>query len=982
MLTVRSDESVESPERVIAGILEGVRHLLPEQAPLHAFVHHNPLHAFEHLPFERAVVEAASIFGTEPFQSEQAFAHSLEIGRIRESDVESVVDDDLGPEPGPAICGLQRREFILGRLLHPFEVPIGATLLWQLVETPAQRAIHPLVHSARRRTLLHHAEARYGSLSQSTLETLLMTELWQRMKEVASPVEEQPHRPRPRDRIRDALGIDPDTWVHPLLIRLCAAFLDQGVAYWTMARREEGILRAFRRLYGLPVGPPDRWMNGLAGECRRQQREAWTAESTIVWALVALEVPPKDWPIVIRDTLLSLRGWAGMMSQFEQHPQRAPVVAHPARLADYLAVQMTLDVFASRHALCSATSEQGSLLELRPQTTPPPRDLELVYEAFVAAQLLPVEPAAFEDSAHARSWLTAIAEFDGLARRRLLHRAYERSYRVRVLDGMQAHERLDRRQLPSPEFQAVFCIDERSESLRRHLEEICTVAETFGYAGFFGVAMAYQGLDDIHPRPLCPVALSPRHQIVERAIEKEEESSYRNLRRRHGTLRHALGVGSKSLARGGILTAVTGLMSVVPLIGRCLFPALTERWSQRLDQGAVTGPATRLEIERSGPLTCEDGGDLLRGYTVLEMAGIVETALLTMGIAGACAPLVLIVGHGSSSLNNPHEAAHDCGATGGGRGGPNARAFAAMGNHPGVRHALAGRGINLPKNSWFVGAYHNTCDDSVRYYDDDLVPAAAREHFELAVRSMRAACALDAHERCRRFGTSPRDLDIGKAIAHVKAHSTDLAQPRPEYGHATNASCIVGRRSRTRGLFLDRRPFLVSYDPTTDPSGEGLATLLLSVGPVGAGINLEYYFSFVDPVGYGCGTKLPHNIVGLIGVMDGHASDLRTGLPWQMVEIHEPMRLLMIVEAAADTLERILEAHEGLDQLVRNEWIQLVSWSPDSPAMHVFANGAFIPYVPESTAIPILDRSPAFYSGHHEHLGLAHLTAAFGGAPA
>jgi hypothetical protein len=305
-----------------------------------------------------------------------------------------------------------------------------------------------------------------------------------------------------------------------------------------------------------------------------------------------------------------------------------------------------------------------------------------------------------------------------------------------------------------------------------------------------------------------------------------------------------------------------------------------------------------------------------------------------------------------------------------------------MANHPEVRRLLRRRGVTIPEGAWFVGAYHNTCDDAVTYYDEDLVPAGGRARLEEARRFLDIARALDAHERCRRFGTSPPDLEIDEALARAEAHSVDLAQPRPEYGHATNAACIVGRRARTRGLYLDRRAFLVSYDPGGDPSGEVLAQILLAVGPVGAGINLEYYFSFVDPTGYGCGTKLPHNITGLIGVMDGHASDLRTGLPWQMVEIHEPVRLLLVVEAEPETLEAVLRAHPGLDRLARNEWIHLVSWSPSSPAMHLFTRGRFEPYRPETGAIPTRERSTDFYSGHRDHLGLAHLTGALAEASA
>src|SRR5262249_41137557 len=144
------------------------------------------------------------------------------------------------------------------------------------------------------------------------------------------------------------------------------------------------------------------------------------------------------------------------------------------------------------------------------------------------------------------------------------------------------------------------------------------------------------------------------------------------------------------------------------------------------------------------------------------------------------------------------------------------------------------------------------------------------------------------------------------ALAHVQGRAADLAQPRPEYGHATNAYCIIGRRARSRGLFLDRRAFLVSYDPARDERGEILARIMAAVVPVVAGISLEYYFSYVEPAGFGAGTKLPHNVTSLLGVMDGAQSDLRTGLPWQMVEIHEPVRLALVVECPIERLRHVV----------------------------------------------------------------------------
>ena len=248
------------------------------------------------------------------------------------------------------------------------------------------------------------------------------------------------------------------------------------------------------------------------------------------------------------------------------------------------------------------------------------------------------------------------------------------------------------------------------------------------------------------------------------------------------------------------------------------------------------------------------------------MADIVRRVLEDIGIRDRLSSLVLVIGHGSISLNNPHESAHDCGACGGGRGGPNARAFAQMANDPRVRQLLAAEGLAIDATTWFVGAQRNTCNNEVTFFDEDLVPAGVP-----------TGCSSGPWRRSRRRGVARRTSGAAgsmrsragipplAALAHVEGRAADLAQPRPEYGHATNAFCIVGRRTRTRGLFLDRRAFLVSYDPTRDDDGAILARILAAVVPVVAGISLEYYFSYVDPTGYGCGTKLPHNVTSLLG---------------------------------------------------------------------------------------------------------------------
>jgi uncharacterized protein YbcC (UPF0753/DUF2309 family) len=374
----------------------------------------------------------------------------------------------------------------------------------------------------------------------------------------------------------------------------------------------------------------------------------------------------------------------------------------------------------------------------------------------------------------------------------------------------------------------------------------------------------------------------------------------------------------------------------------------------------TTASRTRLQLDRQD--TAPPIGTS-SGFTVREMADIVRRVLEDIGIGGRVSPLVLIVGHGSISLNNPHESAHDCGACGGGRGGPNARAFAQMANDPRVRRQLEAEGFVIPASSWFVGAQRNTCDNTVAFFDDDLIPSGSQPLFDRVQAAIETARRREAHERCRRFDSVPTWYPPVAALAHVEGRAADLAQPRPEYGHATNAFCIVGRRTRSRGLFLDRRAFLVSYDPSDDDDGAILARIMAAVVPVVAGINLEYYFSYVDPTGYGCGTKLPHNVTSLLGVMDGAQSDLRTGLPWQMVEVHEPTRLAMVIEAAEDRILRVVQGSPTIERLVRNRWFWLASLDPGSGRLSELRSTGFVAHTPEHPLATVVGDSAAWYQG-------------------
>jgi uncharacterized protein YbcC (UPF0753/DUF2309 family) len=442
-----------------------------------------------------------------------------------------------------------------------------------------------------------------------------------------------------------------------------------------------------------------------------------------------------------------------------------------------------------------------------------------------------------------------------------------------------------------------------------------------------------------------------------------------------GAAAHGAHIATRTAAIGAILTGIFGVLASIPLVARILFPRLTSRARRALAGLAQRKPPTRLRLERTPECIPGNTGNHI-GFSLDEMVGMAERLLRDIGLTDNFCRLVFTIGHGSSSLNNPHKSAYDCGACGGSPGAPNGRAAARVLNDPRVRARLAIRGIAIPETTWFVGGYHNTCTDDVEFFDQDNIPESHASEFGDICREFRKISARNAHERCRRFMSAPLTLSFDEAKLHVEARSEDLAQTRPELGHATNAICYVGRRERTRGLFLDRRAFLTAYDPTQDDQdGTILARTMAAVFPVCGGINLEYYFSHVDAPGYGCGTKLPHNITALLGVMDGAASDLRTGLPRQMTEIHEPVRLLIVCETSAEIIQKVLNGNPQAKQMVENGWVQLAIQHPQSNNIALYNRGRFRDYTPQSDQLPTATSSVNWYRGWRDHLEFAEIVS-------
>ena len=689
-------------------------------------------------------------------------------------------------------------------------------------------------------------------------------------------------------------GVPLERRSHLWLFRLIGAYLDQGLAIWRMPGVDElGFFDAVARLVresAFPLGP-------LASPTARALLER-PPRDALAAALARLLASEALWEPYVLETLLAQPGWAGLAAECERKPELL-INRRKIRLVDYAAVTLIMEVGCL----------ERELGDFAPLDAP-------------AADCVPDRvPDRSADEVLLAVW----------------HDAFEWSYYEPLLGALSGPHPAPVAQPATPRAWAFFCLDDRSSSLRRHLEEIDPQIATFGIAGFFGFDFAYCGAGDAIASKHCPAPMTPRHLVVEsyETVERPAGDDVPWWRRPVH-----LEAQSNTLVRGWFLSYTLGLGAALRLAASVFRPSLAPVTAPPLS--TVSGGA-RFKLVRTSDERSPEG--MWLGYTVEELADRVQELFRSVGAQPPWPELVVLFGHGASSVNNPYFAAYNCGACSGRSGAPNARAFAKAANRPDVRALLATRGLVIPDSTWFIGALYDTTRDEATYYDYDVarMPARFAGAFAALRRTVETMAERNAAERCRRFDTVPLAIEPEDAIREVRGRSISLFEPRPEYNHATNATCIVGRRALTARLFLDRRAFLNSYDPTQDPRGDILAAVLAAVIPVCAGINLEYFFSRIDPRAYGAGTKLPHNVNGLLGVCNGIEGDLLTGLPTQMTEIHDPVRLLTIVEQTPEIALEAARRKPAIFEWIEHDWVRYASVHPETRRISIYAGGAMQP---------------------------------------
>ena len=458
----------------------------------------------------------------------------------------------------------------------------------------------------------------------------------------------------------------------------------------------------------------------------------------------------------------------------------------------------------------------------------------------------------------------------------------------------------------SPLGQLVFCIDVRSESFRKQLEAQGNW-ETFGFAGFFGIPISLKKSGSLEKTPSCPVLLKPRHDVL-------EISSYSIFSKSISKIRSVL-LGFYKGLKYQFGTPFALAEAIGPWSGA---------WMAFKSLNPKAAYALRELHEKKGThnFCC-----LEESISLKEQIEYAQSALSMIGLTQDFAPIVIFCGHGSTVQNNPHASALNCGACGGNPGGPNARLIASILNSFQVRSELNKRGIQIPEETLFLGAEHDTTTDNVTLFCHETDIARQPNLIQRLEEDLKRAQLANASVRMLLLGSV-------KGAKEAIRKSVDWSETRPEWGLAKNAAFLVAPRTLTENLDLKSRCFLHSYDWRSDSDGTSLETILTAPMVVAEWINTQYFFSVFNPVAFGSGSKITHNVVGKIGVIQGNGSDLMHGLPLQSINsndiepYHIPMRLLTVVLAPKSRIDAIIKKHLTLQNLFFNQWVKLVAIDP------------------------------------------------------
>ena len=663
----------------------------------------------------------------------------------------------------------------------------------------------------------------------------------------------------------------------------CAAYFDNHQADWR-PQGERGLYAFWRDtlLHDHGIGI----LMGLPNLGRQLAKLPATPAEAETWVLQRLALPQSVWPDYLEALLLTINGWASWCAYLQwQAQQEGRLDTH---LRELLAIRLAWGAIVLPELATAATDAALHTLQ------------QDWHESHV--RLAEAESVLAVDQV----WQLA------------LDCSYQRQL-TQQLSASPANALTS--QEPLVQVQAVFCIDVRSEPLRRAMEACLPQLQTVGFAGFFGLPVSYTPLGTCATRPQLPGLLAPAISTTDvltpaAALNNSSVATLAQARQRRFTLGEQWHAAARWPASAVSFVEAFGFI-----------------YGSKLRHWLWARPQARRRQHLAG-LSSHERGLLQPAITTLPLDSKVKLAaamLRGMGLLGQIAPLVLLIGHGSQSKNNPQAAGLECGACCGQSGEVNARVAAQLLNQAEVRAGLAQQGIDVPATSYFVAALHNTTTDELEWFDVEQLPATAAAQLDTLQGGFTLALEQVRRERAPRLQLDPAQ-SAKQLLLALQQRASDGAQTRPEWGLAGNAALLIGRRQRSRGIALEGRSFLHDYDASSDPDGSLLELLMTAPMLVAHWINWQYHASTCDPLYYGSGNKLLHNVVGgRIGVFEGNGGDLRIGLSKQSLHdgkrwIHDPVRLTVVIEAPQERIDAVLRKHQVLRHLVEHGWLHLWQW--------------------------------------------------------
>jgi hypothetical protein len=774
----------------------------------------------------------------------------------------------------------------------PLDRFIAVNPFWGLVDTPFPDVAAKLAALSGSELLMPRAwfrkEYREGRLRDEHLQAALdANESNQSLASLQAILQREEPSLSTRARVADVVDATLDLRSRPSwrsfiahsVSQVCAAYFDDGQA--TFAPDRSGGLYVAWRTYARSDRSPALLLGAASyGAAARELPES--ARELVEMATRELRIRQADVESYFWALLLDQNGWASWcayrrwIARLEGRDDDAIVDLLAIRLAwEWMLLHMGGDALARRWEVAMANW---------------PR----------------IDAAAA--SARAADWL--------------LQAAMEIAWREPVIRALPEGLRAPRP--TSVEAQAVFCIDVRSEVFRRALESVAPTIQTLGFAGFFGLPIEYQPLGSTGARPQLPGLLAPRFRVADTGAPAPEAE---RQARRFDLARGFASFKTDPLSTFAFVEAL-GITYAAKLLRDTLGLRSTEageRASSSRTSEAMRKP--RLVGSVAGePLDLEVRRDLAAGM------------LRGMSLTRDFARVVMLVGHGSTTCNNPHGAGLDCGACCGQTGEVNARVAASLLNDADVRQGLAERGIRIADTTWFVAALHDTTSDAVELFELDLLPSSHQEEVKRLRARLGEASSRARAERAASLGLTQREpTALERAI---RRRTVDWAEVRAEWGLANNAAFLVAPREHCRHLDFGGRCFLHDYRHEEDPGHSVLELIMTAPMVVTHWINLQYYASTVDNLRYGSGDKVLHNVVGgHIGVFEGNGGDLRIGLPLQSLHdgkrwVHTPLRLSVFIEAPRAAIDGVLEKHAQVRDLVANGWLSLFQLDAEEAAVY------------------------------------------------